>query len=139
MKSLCIVLILVFAAPCFSQKKSPSETIKVKVEATEWDKNLLFDKLGKHGLDHGLKFEGATEDFTYRIVFSTGQEKTQVLFGGSGGGVNTSAATVSVFDQKGTELFQVKREGRGTDAGATNAVAKEVVKRLVQLRSQIPK
>ncbi len=133
------MLLLAAAVPCLAQKKPLPETVKVKIEATEWDKNLLLEKLGKHGLDHGLKFEAADEDFTYRIVFSTGQEKTQVLYGGSGGGINSSAATVGIFDSKGTELFQVKRAGRGTDAGAANAVAKEIVKRLVQLRSQAPK
>jgi len=139
MRALCLGILLVLVPPCLAQNKSQTAVVKVKIEATEWDKNLLLDKLGKHGLDHGLKFEVAGDDFAYPIVFSTGQEKTQILFGGSSGGMNSSTATVKVFDRTGTELFDVKRAGRGTDAGATNAVAKEIVKRLLQLRSQSPK
>jgi hypothetical protein len=139
MKPLLMVLLLLLVIPCLARKKGPPEIVRVKVEATEWDKALLLDKLGRHGLDHGLKFEAADDGFEYRIVFSTGQEKTQVLYGGSGGAMNSSAATVGVFDSKGTELFNVKRAGRGTDAGATNAIAKEVIKRLLQVRSKAQK
>jgi hypothetical protein len=40
-----------------------------------------------------------------------------------------------VFDAKGSELFSFNRDGRKTDAGAANATAKEIIKRLRQLRS----
>jgi hypothetical protein len=35
---------------------------------------------------------------------------------------------------KGAELFQIKRPCRATDSGAANAVAKEIVKRILKLR-----
>jgi len=135
MKRLLIGLLLVLVVPCVAQKKAQPEILKVRIEATESDKKFLLDKLNAHGSGHQIQFEGAGENYTYRMVFSTGQEVYPTAFGG----MNSSAATVKVFDAKGTELFDVKRAGRGTDARAANAVAKEIVKRLVQLRSQTAK
>jgi hypothetical protein len=51
------------------------------------------------------------------------------------GDINASMASTAVFDSNGTELFEFERHGRATDNGATNAVAKEIIKRLIKLRN----
>jgi hypothetical protein len=91
-------------------------------------------KLNSHGVDHGIKFEAAESGYDYRIVFSTGQEKSVAAAWGSGGSYNSSVANADVFDEKGTELFRFERKQRGTDTGATNATAKEIIKRLLAIR-----
>jgi hypothetical protein len=115
-----------------SQAQAP--LLKVKIEATELDKAVLIKKLNEHGADHSLRFEAADAEYVYRIVFATSQDKTDLFVWGGGGGMNSSAAGADVFDADGKELFKFTRAARGTDAGATNAVAKEIVKRLVQWR-----
>lgn len=50
------------------------------------------------------------------------------------GSINTSGASVHVYDAGGVELFDFNRAGRWTDKGATNSAAKEIIKRILQLR-----
>lgn len=126
------VLLAVLSVPALSRTKPSVTVIKVKIEATELDKAMLLDKLNKHGKGHGLKFEATDGNYQYRILFGTGQGKTQALYRGSGGGFNTSASRASVYDSKGEELFSFERAGRWTDTGATNAVAEEIIKRLIR-------
>ncbi len=45
---------------------------------------------------------------------------------------------VTVFDDQGNSLFSFTREQRITDSGSTNAVAKEIIKRLHELKSSLP-
>jgi len=92
---------------------------------------MLVAKLNEHGASHHLKFELVDGAFDYRIVFGTGQAPVMTTYGS----MNSSGAMTSVFDAKGSELFQFKREGRWTDSGATNAASKEIIKRLVKLGS----
>ena len=116
-----------------SAAASTPRTLKVKIEATELDRRMLLQKLNEHGPDHAMRFEIADSEYDYRIVFGTGQAQGEVAFGGSGGTYNGSMARADVFDNKGTELFRFDRKLRGTDSGATNAVAKEIIERIVKL------
>jgi hypothetical protein len=124
-----LVLLLMFAC-CFGRVTTAQQPLKVTIEGTELDRKTLIEKLNDHGASHHLKFELVDHDFDYRIVFGTGQGGVMTAYGS----VNSSGANVSVFDAKGSELFEFKREGRWTDAGATNAGAKEIIKRLLKLR-----
>ncbi|PSH05053.1 MAG: hypothetical protein CXZ00_02530 [Acidobacteria bacterium] len=121
---LCAVLML----SSFTLGKSSSTVLKVKIEATELDKVMLLGKLQSHGEDNGLQFEAVEKDYDYRIVFATGQH-----MGGSG--KNFSVAGADVFDAAGKEIFKFERKHRVTDEGATNAVAKEIIKRLLKWRA----
>ena len=140
MKALSFGLLIALCASMFAQNASsdasPVETIRMKIEATELDRRMLIEKLNVHGQEHKLKFELVDQDFSYRIVFSTDQETAIGNRWGRGGGgtYNTSSASASVYDGKGTELFQFKRKLRATDSGSTNAVAKEIIKRMLKLR-----
>jgi len=124
-------------------KAHPEKVMKVKIEATELDRKTLLLKLNKHGRDtdpasydklpYKMKFEQVEVDYDYRIVFATGQGMSDFTLRGSGGSINTSGASADVFDSKGTELFRFERNQRGTDEGATNAVAEEIIKRILKL------
>lgn len=129
MKTLCSFALILFSAVGSAQNRIGAQPLKVKIEATELDRKMLVEKLNSHGEGHHLKFQLADQDFDYRITFGTGQGPVNTVYGA----VNSSAATTSVFDANGKELFEFRREGRWTDSGATNAAAKEIVKRLVKL------
>ena len=131
------VLLLLLGVNCFAQR--PAQTIKVKLEANEWDSNLVLKKLNDHGAGHGLKFEVVEDGFEYRITFATGQHKNTLLGLAGAGAVNYSKAGVTAYDAKGNELFNFERANRYTDSGATNAAAKEVIKRLIKLRQPLKK
>src|SRR5438309_6426874 len=121
------LLLIVAVSPSLAQSKPPSETMKVKVEGTELDQRQLLQKMNEHGADHKMRFEASAGEFDYRIVFETSQGQ-DALQGTNG----FSHARVRVFDAKGTELFNFDRGGRLTDSGATNAAAKEVIKRILK-------
>jgi hypothetical protein len=124
-------VVLLFISCCFAPFTMGQQLLKVKIEATELDSKMLVEKLNDHGASHHLKFELTVQDFDYRVVFGTGQDSVMTTYGS----VNASGAVTKVFDAKGAELFEFKREGRWTDTGATNAAAKEIIKRLLKLRS----
>lgn len=130
MKPLRFLSCLLFLVCCLADVAVGQQALKVKIEATELDRKMLVEKLNEHGASHHLKFEMVDQDFDYRIVFGTGQAPVTTTYGS----INSSGAMTSVFDGNGSELFEFKREGRWTDTGATNAAAKEIIKRLVKLR-----
>jgi hypothetical protein len=131
MKFLRHSVVLMFLSCFFAPFTMGQQPLKVTIEATELDSKMLIEKLNEHGASHHLKFELADQGFDYRVVFGTGQGSVMTTYGS----VNASGAVTKVFDAKGTELFEFKREGRWTDTGATNAAAKEIIKRLLKLRS----
>jgi hypothetical protein len=119
--------LLVLVSIAWSQSKPATPTLRVKIEATESDRQMLLDKLNARGADHHLKFALVDQDFNYRIEFGAGQGPYDTILEA----LNSSNAPTKVFDSQGTVLFELKREGRST-AGATNAAAKNIIKRLLQ-------
>ena len=113
--------------------KVPPKVLKVKIEGTELDRIMLLWKLNVNGAYHRMTFELVEADYDYRIVFATGQGTTQITSRGSGGSINSSGASADVFDSKETELFRFERNQRWTDEGATDAVAREIIKRIRML------
>ena len=144
MKKLFLGFLLAMCAGALAQDSRPNaaslETVKVKIDSTEFDRRMLLDKLNVNGREHNLKFELAEQEYEYRIVFDVEQETS--LGGGVWGGIwvrdgtyNVSSASADVYDPKGNELFEFKRRQRVTDYGAANAVAKEIIKRMLKLRA----
>ena len=127
-----ILLCLLFSP--IAQAKNPPVEVKVRVEASAWAKSLLLEKMNESGRLHGLHFDESDQDFAYRVVFGTSQDPTA----GQYGQMNDITGSASVYDAQGNEMFDFTREGRFTASGVTNAVAKEIVKRLHTIRSQIP-
>jgi hypothetical protein len=136
MRTLIACFILLCAAtPSPAQTKPTSETVKVEIEGTELDRLMLLERLNAHGKDHNMKFVLDDKDYIYRINFGTGQGTVNTNYGE----LNASQATATVYDSAGTVLFDFKRAGRGTDKKATDSVAKEIIKRILTLRSYEPK
>ena len=117
-----VFLLFLASAPA----RAADTTYRVRIESTELDKKLLLEKLNDNGKSHHLIFV-ADDAFDYRIVFETYQEQTPQ-------GNRRSGAHVTVYDKQGRDLFAFTREQRITDSGATNAVAKEIIKRLRELQ-----
>ena len=80
-----------------------------------------------------MKFVADDKGFNYRINFAIEQGKGWTS-GAAGGSYNTSEAKATVYDDKDGELFSFSRAQRRTDSGATNAVAKEIIKRMMKLK-----
>ena len=140
MKVFYLCLLIAACTYGFAQKASAdapaAEIVKVKIDGPELDRRMLLERLNAHGPDHKMKFELVDEEFTYRIVFETDQE-TALSGGwrhGGGGTYNTSSANADVYDARGNELFKFNRRLRARDSGATNAVAKEIIRRLRKLQ-----
>ena len=133
-----LTLTVILLCPCVVSNAGSqtvnSRTLKVTIEATELDRKMLLEKLNTHGADHKLQFVLSEKDFDYRIVFGTGQRGYQTAYGE----MNSSGSNVQVFDSKGVELFEFNRAGRFTDSGATNAAAKEIIKRLRKVQGKSP-
>lgn len=130
-----VLAVAAWATPCPAQKNPPAQTIKIKIEANQWDGALALKKLNEHGADHGLRFALADRDYEYRVVFSVGQS-TSMMYGSSS---SLNSATAEVFDPQGTALFKVFRNNRFSERGVANAISKEVVKRLLKLRQTAKK
>ena len=128
------LLLLAFPGGAAAKTATQPESVKVKIEASEIDRRLLLDKLNEHGAEHGMKFVLDEKEYSYRINFAIEQGKAWDTGAGSGGSYNTSEAKTTVWDEKGVELFSFKRAQRRTDTGATNAVAKEIIKRMLKLK-----
>jgi hypothetical protein len=131
MKLLRHLLVLVIFSCGFAQFAMGQQVVRVRIDAKELDRALLFQKLNEHGADHHMKFELANQNYEYRIAYGTGQAGGMSVYGP----VVATASVTRVFDSKGAEVFNFNRDGRKTDAGAANATAKEIVKRLRQLRA----
>jgi hypothetical protein len=126
------VLALPGAAP--AKAATEPEVVKVKIEASEMDRRMLLEKLNDHAGEHGMKFVLDDKEFKYRIQFAVEQGKGWNTGAGSGGSYNTSEAKATVYDDKDGELFSFMRAQRRTDSGAANAVAKEIIKRMLKLK-----
>jgi hypothetical protein len=126
--------VLAFPGGAAAKNAAAPETVKVKIEASEMDRRMLVEKLNEHGAEHGMKFVLADKEFSYRIQFSVEQGKGWNTGVGSGGSYNTSEAKATVYNEKDAELFSFTRAQRRTDSGATNAVAKEIIKRILKLK-----
>jgi hypothetical protein len=131
MKILRHLLVLMIFSCGFAQLAMGQQVVRVRIDAKELDRALLFQKLNEHGADHHMKFELANQNYEYRIAYGTGQAGGMSVYGP----VVATASVTRVFDSKGAEVFNFSRDGRKTDAGAANATAKEIVKRLRQLRA----
>ena len=132
------LLVLAFPASTPTKAATQPETVKVKIEASEMDRRMLLQKLNEHGAEHGMKFVLDEKEFNYRIEFSTEQGHAWNAGAGSGGSYNMSEAKATVYDDKDGELYHFTRSQRRTDTGATNAVAKEIIKRMLKLK-EMPK
>ena len=104
----------------------------MKIEPPELDKPKLPADLNGHGADHGLHFVLTDSGYDYRITYSISQSTG--MSSGSTSSVNSASA--DVYDLNGTDIFKVFRNNRWTERGVTNALSKEIVKRVLEWRKQ---
>jgi hypothetical protein len=104
--------------------------IRIKIQASQIDRSLLFQKLNDHGADHHMHFVMVERDFDYRVAYGTAGGAVMTPYGPTGG----SASVTKVFDPSGAEIFEFSRNGRATADQAANATAKEIIKRIRRLR-----
>jgi hypothetical protein len=67
-----LLVVLIFSCG-FAQLAMGQQVVKVRIDAKELDRALLFQKLNEHGADHHMKFVLANQNYDYRIGYGTGQ------------------------------------------------------------------
>src|SRR6516164_9367767 len=101
-----IAVLLGLVVPAHAQTSAfPTRILRVKIEASEHDKQLLLDKLKHHGRGHQLECELSNESFDYRIAFEV---QYMAIPGESGG----SVASAKIYESNGTILFGISRDSR---------------------------
>jgi hypothetical protein len=118
-----------FLSCCVAPLAFGQLTLKVKVQSTPMERQLLFAKLNERAATHHIRFVLVETGFDYRVAYGVaGPVMTP------SGPAAASAAVTKVFDPGGTELFTFARDGRWTPDAAANATAKEIIKRIRKLR-----
>jgi hypothetical protein len=112
MKIRILFLAVLFVAPlhCFGQKSKAPEPINIQIEANQWNRGRLLEKLNEQGKKHGMAFALVDEDGEYRIVFGTGKTQEAFVVNGVGGTTDHSTGLATAYDSHGAELFQIKHE-----------------------------
>ena len=104
-------------------------TLKVKIDSTPMERQLLFAKLNERAAPHHIQFVLVESGFDYRVAYGVaGPVMTP------SGPAAASASVTKVFDPAGAQLFTFARDGRWTPDAAANATAKEIIKRIRKLR-----
>jgi len=132
--------VLILPLACLGQSAPPVTAITVQIDANQWNRTRLLERLNQQGPKHGMKFVLTDEgkEYDYRITFRTGKTPRDILVQGTGGTVDYDTGFAAVFNAQGEELFQIKHEATWTEAGAINGTAKEIVKRLKVMRGGGP-
>ena len=134
---LSTILLLLVPCVCGAKCKTAATVLKVKVEASDSDRQKLVRDLKEHGCNRGLVIESADTGFDYRISLADtlGKPRMTLTQAGIGSAQGEMRLKTTVFDGKGTLLFEFDRGNRLTRKGFLNASAKEIVKRFIHLRS----
>lgn len=132
--------VLILPLACLGQIAPAQVTINVQIDANQWNRAKLLEKLNQQGSKQGMKFVLADEnkEYEYKISFKTSKTPSDVLVQGTGGTINYDTGLATVFSQQGEQLFEINHEATWTETGAINGTAKEIVKRLKVLRGGLP-
>jgi len=141
MRTSLLAAVLLIPPLALGQSTPTPLAIKVQIDANQWNRAKLLEKLNQQGSKHGMKFVIADEgkECDYRISFKTGKTSEAVVVQGTGGTRDYDTGFASVYDSQGAELFQIKHEATWSETGAINGSAKEIIKRLKILRGTPPK
>jgi hypothetical protein len=109
-------------------------TIRVWLDANVWNEVILLKQLNAHGAAKHWQFQTVApgETYDYRIVFDSFPKDVPTPYGN----IPAHDSSVTVYDATGQELFSYTREGRWTEKGASDAAAKEIIKRLAVLNGK---
>jgi len=102
-----------------------AQEFKVKLEGTAQDRAKFLERLNENGKEQGVSFVDTDSGYQYRIaIYSEGAKGSDFLLGG---GADASAAVLTPDCQV---AYISTRGGRSTKGGATNALSKDIVKKL---------
>src|SRR5271156_4928230 len=119
-------IVLLFLSCCIAPFAMGQQlTLKVKIQTTPVERQLLFAKLNERAATHHIQFILVESGFDYRVAGPVIPPS---------GPAAPSASVTKVFDPAGAELFTFARDGRWTPDAAANATAKEIIKRIRRLR-----
>ena len=140
MRTSLLAAVLLIPPLALGQSTPTQLAIRVQIDANQWNRAKLLEKLNQQGSKHGMKFVLADQgkECDYRISFKTGKTPRDIVVQGTGGTVDYDTGFAAVYTPQGEELFQFKHEATWTETGAINGTAKEIVKRLKVLRSGPP-
>ena len=122
------IVLLLFSC-CIAPLAFGQLTLKVKIQSTPLERQLLFAKLNDRAATHHIRFVLVEEGFHYRVAYGVAGPVVTPY-----GPAAASASVTKVFDPSGAELFTFARDGRWTPDAAANATAKEIIKRIRRLR-----
>jgi hypothetical protein len=122
------IVLLLFSC-CIAPLAFGQLTLKVKIQSTPLERQLLFAKLNDRAATHHIRFVLVEEGFDYRVAYGVAGPVVTPY-----GPAAASASVTKVFDPSGAELFTFARDGRWTPDAAANATAKEIIKRIRRLR-----
>ena len=123
-------MLFLLASPVTAQAAPPVTMVRLRVTATEADRALLLERLNHNAKGRNLGFETGGDAYDYKIMFATEDDPRHWMT------LNTASASAEVYDPGGVLLFSVRRENRASVGGAANAVAKEVIKRILRSRQK---
>jgi hypothetical protein len=126
-KSFCILLLALAPTALAAQNKPAPTTTKVKIEAQDTSKRLLFERLQANGKDLGLSWQQSDTGFDYRIRFEIRDETNMRVFW------CVTSATVLAAD--GKELFQFT-QGAWSCTQATDSSARRINERIMRLKPE---
>jgi len=123
-------IVLLFLSCCIAPFAMGQQlTLKVKIQTTPVERQLLFAKLNERAATHHIQFVLVESGFDYRVAYGVAGPVITPY-----GPAAPSASVTKVFDPAGAELFTFARDGRWTPDAAANATAKEIIKRIRRLR-----
>jgi hypothetical protein len=93
-------IVLLFFSCCIAPLAFGQLTLKVKIQSTPMERQLLFAKLNERAATHHIRFVLVEEGFDYRVAYGVaGPVMTPY------GPAAPSASVTKVFDPAGAELF----------------------------------
>src|ERR1700683_903894 len=122
-------IVLLFFSCCIAPLAMGQLTLKVKIQSTPMERQLLFAKLNDRAATHHIRFVLVEEGFDYRVAYGVAGP-VMTPYGPSA----ASASVTKVFGASGAQLFPSGRDGGWTPDAAANATAKEIIKRIRRLR-----
>ena len=117
-------LVLALSSP-WTVSADEGQPVLVRLEGAQQDTDTLLTQLNEHGRKTGRRFVAVREG--YQIEIALHAQRISAMDLATGGGADAYAA---VLGSRGDLLFMVMADRRVRRAGAVNAVAQQIVKRL---------
>jgi hypothetical protein len=123
------LLVMASGTWVLGQETNTQRVIKIWLDMDAWTQVNLLKQLNNHGVSKHWSFQAAApgESFEYQIHLEASVTQYPV---GNYGSIPGHDSSVTVYDSTGKNMFSFTRPGRWTEKGASDAAAKEIIKRL---------